>query len=264
MKRNNLYLTVLLTMTLLGMAGIAAAQTTQTVPAASTTPAPAAPPARYQLTGPIVDTYQSPFLYVYGSISPNPFENNVIEKTVRDVVDRWKLLRNRVVPSKKDVDVTEADIQKYHLILYGNEHSNKILKEIGSQMPIRFTDETMIVGDRVYKDYQYGAIFVHPNPLNPAKYVLVYGAISYHGFPDINAVKASDTDFVVFNEKSKMMIYNMSAAPVEAGYFDKTDPLHWKVKPSPAPKASIQEETSYQPLQKTAPKKPAAGKTKTK
>jgi hypothetical protein len=255
----------LITLILLMLSTLGICQNGTAVPAAAT--APAAPPNRYQLNGPIVDTYQSPFLYVYGTISPNSFENGVIEKVAQDVVDRWKLLRNRIVPLKKDVDVTEADIQKYHLILYGNERSNKIIKQIGPEMPIRFTEDAIIVGDRSYKDYNYGAIFVHPNPLNPAKYVLIYGALSYHGFPDINAVKASETDYVIFNEMSKMTISNVNAKPVEAGYFDKSDPSHWKVKPTPKSEPKLEEETSYQPVPKThiktAPRKPAGGKSGT-
>ena len=212
------------------------------------------------LNGPIVDAYQMPFLYVYGSISPNNYENGEIERTVKEVVEKWKVLRNRDVPFKKDVDVTPQDIQQYHLVLYGNENNNKILKQVAEQMPIRFKENEVVVGDRSYKGYDAGAIFVHPNPLNPNKYVLVYGAATFHGIAEINAVKASETDFVIFNEQSKMRSAGMNEGPLETGYFDKTDPLKWKVipQPKPTPPVKVVEETSYQPVQDKSKKAPVS------
>lgn len=199
------------------------------------------------LNGPIVDAYQQPFLYVYGTISPNPFENDVIRRTAVGVVDKWKLLRNRIVPIKKDTEVTPEDIQRYHLIIYGNERSNKILREIGPQLPIRITEEAIIVGDRKYTHYEHGAIFIAPNPLNPNRYVLIYGALNHHGFPNINAVRASDTDFVIFSSENKMQIGSRPMPPLEEGYFDKSDPFNWRVIPLPQ-SLSIAEETPYQPI----------------
>ncbi len=203
------------------------------------------------LNGRIIDAYQTPFLYVYGSISPNPFENEVLQKTTQDVVDKWKVLRGEVVPIKKDVDVTDEDIQKYNLLLYGNEHSNKILQRIGKDLPIRITDEAIIVGERKYISWDEGAIFIAPNPLSPNRYVVVYGALSYHGFPHINAVKADFTDFVIFNSNTKAVKFERPSPPLEEGFFDKTDPMHWKVIPLPKPPARINVETSYEPIRKS-------------
>lgn len=207
--------------------------------------------AQAYLNGRIIDAYQTPFLYVYGTISPNPFENDVIQKTTKDVVEKWKILRQRDVPIKRDVDVTEDDIKNYNLLLYGNEHSNKILQKIGKDLPIRITDEAIIVGERKYTVWDEGAIFIAPNPLNPNKYVVVYGALTYHGFPHINSVKASDSDFVIFNSNTKAIQWGQPPAPpLEEGYFDKTDPMHWKVTPLPKPTPSprLNPETSYQPI----------------
>ena len=200
-----------------------------------------------QMVG-LVNAYQQPFLYVYGTISPNNYENNVIEKTTLDVINKWKIMRNRIVPVKKDVDVTQDDIQKFNLILYGNEHSNKIMKEIGKDMPIRITNDAIIVGDHKYTNWDEGAIFYAPNPLNPKKYVVIYGALTYHGFPHINSVNASDQDYVIFNNMTKFRIDQPIGTPLEQGYFDKSDPLHWKVKPTPKPPIHIVEETSFQPI----------------
>ena len=202
------------------------------------------------LNGPIVDAYQAPFLYVYGTGSPNQYENDVIAKTTQDVVDKWKLLRERIVPIKKDVQVTDEDVKNFNLILYGNERSNKFWQKIAKDLPIRITDEAIIVGDRKYSTYDEGAIFVAPNPLNPNKYVLIYGALTYHGFPHMNAVQASATDFVIFNTATKnIRLGEPPSSPLEEGYFDKTNPLRWKVKPLPKTPVRIIEETSYQPVQ---------------
>jgi outer membrane protein OmpA-like peptidoglycan-associated protein len=213
--------------------------------------------AHAYLNGRIIDAYQTPFLYVYGTISPNPFENDVLRKTTQDVVDKWKILRGEVVPIKKDVDVTDEDIQKYNLLIYGNEHSNKILQRIAKDLPIRITDEAIIVGERKYTSWEEGAIFIAPNPLNPNKYVVVYGALSYHGFPHINAVKADFTDFVIFNSNTKAIQFTPPSPPLEEGFFDKTDPMHWKVTPLPKPPARVNVETSYEPITKSLMVPPA-------
>jgi len=224
----------------------------------TTTPAvPSSPPIpSIVLNGPIVDAYQTPFLYVYGTVSPNDYENKEIEKTTLDVIDKWKTIRSRVVPVKKDTEVTDNDIKNYNLILYGNERCNKILQKIAKDLSIRFRDQELVVGNHIYKNYDEGAIFIQPNPLNPAKYVLVYGALTFHGFWGMNSIRASETDYLVFNQNTRERVSQPAEPPLESGYFDKTDPTHWKVKPQPvvkpAPKTSTPaEETSYQPAVKT-------------
>lgn len=241
--------------------GLVLTVSAQNPPTSTPTPVETATLAPAQQTvylmGPIVDAYQAPFLYVYGASGPNNYENTMIERYVQDVVDKWKLLRNRTVPVKKDVDVTEKDIQAYHLILYGNEENNLLLKKIADKMPIRFKTNEVIVGDVSYKGYDVGAIFVHPNPLNPKRYVLVYGTANYDYLKGVNAVPASDYDYVIFNDKSKVNPLKGNAQPpLETGYFDKSSPLLWKVKPHPkkALEPVLPAETSYNPAAKPSVK----------
>lgn len=199
------------------------------------------------LRGPIVDAFQSPFLYVIGTISPDPVENRVIENTVRIVEAFWRRRDNRTVEVKKDIDITEEDIKTKNLLLYGNPRSNKILKEIYKQLPILIEENAIIAGNKKYTGEDVGVIMIHPNPLNPEKYVVVYAGLTYKGIKNINQVPASGTDYVIFNEKSKWHKYGRPV--LEQGFFDKSDPIRWKYIP-PQPQLhftspTIKEESTY-------------------
>ena len=76
--------------------------------------------------------------------------------------------------SKPDTAVTAKDIATKSLLLFGGPDVNKITAKIAAELPIKFGKGTFTVGDTVYDRPDQYVKLIHPNPLNPKKYVIVY------------------------------------------------------------------------------------------
>jgi len=113
---------------------------------------------RHGLQGPIGDAFNSRFLAVYG-------------EGARDLaIAELDAVRNPPgplcihgdFPMKPASRVTREDVEASNLILFGSPGSNAVLKRIAGALP------AALVGGN--------AIFIYPNPENPSRYVVVWGA----------------------------------------------------------------------------------------
>ena len=197
----------------------------------------------------IMDTFQSPFLYVYGTQSKDYRENRIVKRTVEDVIKFWKIGRDREEQYKADTEVTWADMTTYHLLLYGSPSSNKIIAQIYKQLPILIDPPAVVAGNMRFTNDGVGVIMIHPNPIYPKKYIVVYWGSDVKATRWINSVPYGKTDYVIFDERSFLLPKTEQAEPpvLEKGMFDKTDPLHWKyIPPAIEITPPIKVETSFE------------------
>lgn len=92
--------------------------------------------------------------------------------------------------AKRDVDVTDADLASRNLRLYGGPDVNKLTARLAGHLPVRFGRGRFSLGSAVYSKPTHCIAFLHPNPLNPKRYVLVYAfndaaAFARHGYFDL-------------------------------------------------------------------------------
>jgi len=74
---------------------------------------------------------------------------------------------------KDDKDVTEADFQKYHVVLFGDPGSNKWIAKMGDKLPVKWTKENVTLGGQTYSAKENYPALIYPNPLHPSKYVVI-------------------------------------------------------------------------------------------
>jgi hypothetical protein len=74
---------------------------------------------------------------------------------------------------KKDVDITDADIKKYHLMLVGTANNNRIIQRLSKNLPISVNGNEIRMGNETYHSKNAIVSFIYPNPLNRQKYVLL-------------------------------------------------------------------------------------------
>jgi hypothetical protein len=74
---------------------------------------------------------------------------------------------------KNDTDITEADIAKYHLILFGDPGSNKLTAAVNGKLPFTWTEQTVSMAGKSFPSTDTYPALIYPNPLNPKKYVVV-------------------------------------------------------------------------------------------
>ncbi|MFO8074338.1 MAG: alpha/beta hydrolase-fold protein [Polyangia bacterium] len=130
------------------------------------------------LSGPIGDALYEPLLFVYGTADPDEtaLALRLVEKLrvpQRGTDVRW--------PIKADVEIDAEDIENHSLVLVGTPRGNSLLDRIDERLPIRAGDGWIEAGGRCFEGETTSAAFIHPNPLNPDRYVVVHTAASVAG-----------------------------------------------------------------------------------
>lgn len=135
---------------------------------------------RNGLQGPIDDAFLDSFLIVKPS---KPAANAKIEAWVNHELEQatsqWRAIFRGVAPLKSDTEISQADIANNNLILFGDPSSNAVIAKIAGKLPIKWTAQTITLGDRTYPAADHAVIMIYPNPLNPQKYVVLNSGFTF-------------------------------------------------------------------------------------
>jgi len=128
----------------------------------------------HALQGPIEDAFLDPFLLVRPTGEPwNPEVNQQALRSLARFDRMWAKFFRGHPYVKDDRDVTEADLAKYHLVLFGDPGSNKWIAKVSGKLPVKWTKETVTLGEQSFPANENFPALIYPNPLNPAKYVVL-------------------------------------------------------------------------------------------
>lgn len=169
------------------------------------------------VSGPVEDAFGSSFLIVGGRGGDEAAAESMMA-AVATLCEPWRKERFVDCRYKTDLAVTDDDIAKMNLVLVGHPRTNKILKRVIGRLPVTFRPDAVEVGGREYAGDSITVEMVHPNPLNPAKYIVVIGSNNTQtwGVGDSDPAKRGIFDFRVWKDNG--------STPVDAGYFDS----YWK------------------------------------
>jgi hypothetical protein len=179
----------------------------------------------HELFGPIADALNSQFLFVTGTgkSGMDLDVTNAAKDAARVLARDWMDRANGIVRIKDDVDVTAADLDSYNLVLFGNAQTNSIIARINTGLPIRFSDDGIVMGERAIRGNDVGVVMAAPNPLNPRKYAVIVGGGSARVFQSAGRLCFADLpDYVIFDEsafRGKKLTF------IAGGFFDK----YWRL-----------------------------------
>ena len=135
------------------------------------------------LQGPIDDAFMSRFLFVLPSVKSSSSElDKWVESESKDAIAQWWKQFRGEVRVKRDVDVTPQDIQKGHLILWGDPSSNSILARIHKELPIQWSGSQFTIADKRYSTDEATPVLIYPNPLNPERYIVINSSFTFSEF----------------------------------------------------------------------------------
>jgi len=129
------------------------------------------------LSGPLWDVYSSSAILVYGTNS----KNELLIQAARNCAEsfcnpRWMdKVDFQIIP---DTTVSESDVSKNNLVLFGNTETNKILADISDKLPIKMNSNEITAKGVSYSGDNIGYVLIYPNPLNSKKYVVVFSGNS--------------------------------------------------------------------------------------
>jgi predicted esterase len=98
--------------------------------------------------------------------------------------------------AKADTAVDDHDLSG-NLLIYGGPDINKLAARMASELPVKFATGRFILGRATYDQPTECIAFLHPNPFNPKKYVLIYAyndadEFAGHGFFGFNGGSLSE------------------------------------------------------------------------
>ena len=141
---------------------------------------------RHGLQGPIDDAFWNAFLMVKPTGTPMdaslvPWVKAESERALSE----WRKVFRGDAPVKDDAQVTDADIASSNLVLWGDPGSNAVLGRIASQLPVKWTSAGVTVGTKTFAP-GHVPLLIYPNPLNPAKYVVLNSGFTFREFDALN------------------------------------------------------------------------------
>ncbi|HUT33317.1 MAG TPA: 5'-nucleotidase C-terminal domain-containing protein [Planctomycetota bacterium] len=125
--------------------------------------------------------------------------------------------------AKADTEVTEADLARYNLLVYGGPDVNRLAARIAAGLPVKFGQGRFTIGSRVYDLPSHCVKLIHPNPLHPTKYVILYAfndaatfaAHDYFGTREESSWKLRSGDCVVMGIPGHKRAWGVEAREAE-------------------------------------------------
>lgn len=136
-----------------------------------------------QLMGPIDDAFMTAFVCVKGTGTPwNDDMNKAADSQIQRFEMEWDKWMRGKLPSKYDKDVTDEDIRKKHLILFGDPSSNSLIAKTLEKIPITWNKEQLVVGGQKYESSKHLPMLIYPNPLdqNQKRYIVLNSGHTFH------------------------------------------------------------------------------------
>jgi dienelactone hydrolase len=132
------------------------------------------------LTGPVDDAFVEPFLFVRPTGRPfNPELGAWVEGELTAARNLWRDVFRGHAPVKSDRELTDADIADRNLVLWGDPSSNAVLAKIIARLPLQWDAKSLTFQGKTYPASHHAPILIFPNPLNPARYVVVNSGIDF-------------------------------------------------------------------------------------
>jgi len=166
-------------------------------------------------SGPIEDAFGAPVLIVEGT-KGTAVQRAALHGLVKELGEEWQKAYFVDCPVKMDTEVRDSEISKYNLIVVGDEATNELARRMAGRLPLRLTDDGISLAGTSYQGRRLGYEFIAPNPLNPAKYVVMIGMKEWQPVNGWRLHPSHDgiCDYFVFDlqgDRPRMK---------DAGYFD--------------------------------------------
>jgi hypothetical protein len=123
------------------------------------------------LHGPVWDAFTDPYVVVYGTGSGDALFIKACKETAESIANG--------APCLADTDMPKKMIADHNLVLVGSAESNFWLAQISEKLPVQIKHRRIYTtNDKHFEGDDLAYVVIHPNPMNPDKYVVVYSATS--------------------------------------------------------------------------------------
>ena len=181
------------------------------------------------LQGPIDDAFVESFLIVRpNAVDPQQAtcEDRWAAAECQHFQARWKALMRGTARVKDARDLTEDDLKRHHLVLFGTPSSNPWIKKVlaTQRLPLSWNSKSLTFNGREYGPCHVPQL-IYPNPLAPDRYVVLNSGLTFReGHDRTNSLQNPKLgDWVVLDVRHAATEL-APAKIVSHGLFDE----HWK------------------------------------
>lgn len=183
---------------------------------------------RHGLQGPIDDAFMDSFVFVRptgmaGSEAVGQWADNELSRAI----EHWRRHFRGDARVVNDTDVTDEQIASANLILWGDPSSNAVIKRVAENLPIQWADGGVKVGQKSFDASHHAPILIHPNPLNPSRYVVLNSSFTFRDYAYLNNARQVPMlpDWAIIDVRTKPSAV-WPGQVVAADFFDE----EWKLK----------------------------------
>jgi hypothetical protein len=142
---------------------------------------------RHGLQGPIDDAFLDRFIFVRPTGKAwNDAAGKWSNAELDRAIEHWRRHFRGIAQVKDDTAITDEDIESANLILWGDPSSNAIMKKIASKLPIEWSSDVIVAGDKKFPADKHALIAIHPNPLSPSRYVVLNSSFTFRDYAYLN------------------------------------------------------------------------------
>jgi hypothetical protein len=184
------------------------------------------------LPGTLVDFTATPFAVVIGTTSRDPEMVKALHAQADIFIGAWRAWQKFEPRVFTDTQIKDTDIARYSLVLFGGADANRVTASFGARLPLRLTQQAVVIGGHEFRVPAAAVHMVHPNPRNSARYVWVIAAGTSSGLLGAEALPYNlpEWDFVIYD--GHMPGYGQRATrtqtAVASGHFD----YNWRYAPT--------------------------------
>ena len=174
---------------------------------------------RRGMQGPIDDAFTGSFLCVRGTGKAwSPAVERWSTARLDQFIADWAVFLRGDVRVKDDTKLTDDDIEKHHLILFGDPGSNRVMERVLNGLPLTWSRTSLSLADESYTPGDHAPVLVAPNPLNPHRYIVInsghtFGAREFVGTNALLYPRLGD--YGIFQTDGR------NATLKASGYFDE-------------------------------------------
>jgi len=142
---------------------------------------------RHGLQGPIDDAFLDRFIMVTPTgQAMNPKAGAWASAEMNRAIAEWRRHFRGEAIVRKDTEITDDDIQRSNLILWGDPASNKVLARLAPRLPIGWAGPDLLAGEAKYPAATHTLAMIYPNPLNPRRYVVLNSGFTFREYDYLN------------------------------------------------------------------------------
>lgn len=142
-----------------------------------------APPVsgkRPGLQGPIDDAFMEKFV-VMGPDRSSRWErvDRWLDFELDHFRSRWRALMRGELPETRSGGLAEEDLRDANWILWGDPDTNSRIAELAPHLPVVWKEDHFVFRGESYPRASHLPVLIFPNPLNPARYVVINSGLTF-------------------------------------------------------------------------------------